>query len=521
LLAQFNGLKGQFPDPSGTKRVLIWRGPGGITASLAIELVIASALAQRNVDVRFVLCDGVLSGCLRRSVDSDPVNNWPMLCSECYRAGKALIEASGFPYQNMGEWVPPSRRAHFRALAGETALADVPSWRYKGVPVGQYALSSTIRYLKGREKTQTGDYDRILREYFYSGLVCAEAAAGAIEELEATHVLMQHGIYVDWGPAFGLALSADIPVARWMRGYLRNHLHMRTSMRDDIKHIHYLGDDKWRTRASRPLSPLEETRLDRYMDERALGTKSSQQLFDEAPLGVETISECLDLPTDKQVWGIFPHLTWDGVFAFEPIPFRDPTAWVLETVEAISELTDTTWIIKIHPAERVFGTVRGVQQAISECFPKLPSHVRLIPAESGINTYGLLPLLNGGITIRGTVGLELAILGKPVILAGEAHYGAKGFTHDGHSREEYFALLRQASSLSPLSQDQIDLARRYAHNFLIERQIPFEFVSGNGSRLEFDSFDDLVPGRNAALDMICERITGGGEFILDGEHIHP
>ena len=40
-----------------------------------------------------------------------------------------------------------------------------------------------------------------------------------------------------------------------------------------------------------------------------------------------------------------------------------------------------------------------------------------------------------------TTGLEMAIKGKPIIVAGNPHYRDKGFSYDPSSREEYFKIL--------------------------------------------------------------------------------
>ena len=53
------------------------------------------------------------------------------------------------------------------------------------------------------------------------------------------------------------------------------------------------------------------------------------------------------------------------------------------------------------------------------------------------NPFDFFQLVDGDVTVYGTSGLELALLGKPVILAGEAHYGGKGFTYDGLSQNSY------------------------------------------------------------------------------------
>jgi capsule polysaccharide export protein KpsC/LpsZ len=142
----------------------------------------------------------------------------------------------------------------------------------------------------------------------------------------------------------------------------------------------------------------------------------------------------------------------------------------------------------------------------------------VIPAEEEISPLDFFELVDGGVTVYGTSGLEMALHGKPVILAGEAHYGGKGFTYDGLTIATYRELLYQAVSLQPLSEEQRRLARQYAYSFFIQRQVPFPVVKNPNSawwEFQFDKRKLLLPGNDPFVDLICDRILDGQDFVMD------
>jgi hypothetical protein len=143
-------------------------------------------------------------------------------------------------------------------------------------------------------------------------------------------------------------------------------------------------------------------------------------------------------------------------------------------------------------------------------------------ADSDINSYGLYQLIDGGVTIFGTVGVELAAMGKPVMLAGQAHYGAKGFTLDAATQAEYLAMLERAATLEPLSTQQTALARRYAYWYFVQRQIPIRAINleqGHWGDLDLERLDSLLPGRDPIMDVVCRNIVEGRDFILPTEFL--
>jgi hypothetical protein len=69
----------------------------------------------------------------------------------------------------------------------------------------------------------------------------------------------------------------------------------------------------------------------------------------------------------------------------------------------------------------------------------------------------------------------------------------------------------------------VELARRYAFAFFFRLMIPFESVVSDRGRLTGVpvSGEALLPGRNAYLDFVCDRILNGVEFFLPPELALP
>jgi len=514
---QLKSLRSTKTPATDADTILIWRGPGALTASLNIELLLATALQERGARVIFFLCDGTSKGCVVRTIAEMPkVEDWAKACTTCHFNGQKMIETLGFEYYSTGDLISDAQITELQQLSQNVPLSEIKALTYKQQPAGLHALASAIRFFKGVE-TKASDpyYERVVREYLFTALVNIEAAVAVRERFAFDRLLIQHGIYADWAPFFDVMLEAGYPITRWMRSYLKNHLYLRTDRKGDSYHIYYSPQNDLEDLLNQPLSAKQKAELQAFFQSQISGDKNTHKLFQTDPEAEETVLRKLNFSNDKPIWGIFSHLNWDAQFSYEPMLYPDTTTWMLETVRAIHDITNVNWVIKIHPAERVVGTAFGAGAAIKKHFGKLPEHIRLLPPETDINTYGLLPILSGGVTISGTIGMEMAVRGKPAILAGEAHYGRKGFTIDPDSIDDYLQALQRADQHQKLTAEQQQKARRYAHYFFIRRQLPLtDLIAENGAKLHVASAKELQPGQHPVLDMICDRLLQGGEFIL-------
>jgi capsule polysaccharide export protein KpsC/LpsZ len=136
--------------------------------------------------------------------------------------------------------------------------------------------------------------------------------------------------------------------------------------------------------------------------------------------------------------------------------------------------------------------------------------VSLVLPDSDISSYRLVELAHVVLVYTSTIGLESALQGKPVVVAGQTHYRSKGFTLDPRTRDEYFDILQKVLAAPPdtLAVD-IQVARRYAYLFFGRYMFPFPLIDEpqqGETRLRIGSLDELRTGQWPELDAICDFI---------------
>jgi len=83
-------------------------------------------------------------------------------------------------------------------------------------------------------------------------------------------------------------------------------------------------------------------------------------------------------------------------------------------------------------------------------------------------------------------------------------------------------LLDQLPLNDRLSPSLTERARKYAYHFFFRRMIPLSFMQpdiGGLYRLEIQSIHQLMPGREPGLDVICDGILQGNDFIYPAERL--
>ena len=75
------------------------------------------------------------------------------------------------------------------------------------------------------------------------------------------------------------------------------------------------------------------------------------------------------------------------------------------------------------------------------------------------------------VTVRGTIGIEAACFGIPVITAGTGRYEKFGFTINSRNTKQYFKNLSTVESLSRINNTN---AIYYAYAILFSKQLPIK-----------------------------------------------
>lgn len=224
---------------------------------------------------------------------------------------------------------------------------------------------------------------------------------------------------------------------------------------------------------------------------------------------------------NKPIWGIFTHINWDAPENFIPMLYSSFNEWIVDTINTLKEDKVNNFIIRIHPAEKWCnrdGT--GVEEYIKLKIGELPEHMKIVGKNEIVDSLDIYRIINGGITVFGTPGIELSMLGKPVILAGKPSYAQRGFTLDSHSKEEYRERLKNIEQYQLLDETKVELAKKVAYVYFIKKQVPIYMLYNKNSQwwdIQFDKLSNILPGKDPIIDFICEQIIDGGDFVLSEE----
>jgi hypothetical protein len=163
----------------------------------------------------------------------------------------------------------------------------------------------------------------------------------------------------------------------------------------------------------------------------------------------------------------------DGVFTNRWKLFRDNFTFIDRTVQAMPGISTVNWLIKSHPSD-VKNQVKVTGRDVYEKWAGDCPHVQFYPNEWGGRP--LFGIVDAVITSHGSPGVEYSCFGIPCVLGGESLYSGRGFTHEPQTRDEYFELLKNIHTLSPLNREQVERAKAFAYLYLILSRVEVEFL---------------------------------------------
>ncbi len=421
-------------------------------------------------------------------------------------------------------------------LAGVRTIEDATGLRWRDAAIGRYAVSTLMRRMRRGDPQLGGKGREQLSAALSETLRDTDAAAAILDRVRPDFaLLLDHG-YTPHGQVFDLQLARGGNCFTWNAAHRDGSLMLKrygTDNRDH--HPSSLSAVSWQRLLAMPWSERHWVRLRHELEScyrsgewyGEVGTQFNTIFFDRAALAAR-----LGLDPQKKTVALFPHIFWDATFFWGTDLFRNYEDWFCAALRAACANPALNWIIKVHPGNVVKDRRDGVAgehselAAIRATVGVLPNHVKLIPADSDISTFALFDLIDYCLTVRGTVGIEAACFGIPVITAGTGRYDRLGFTIDPDSPAVYIDLLSRLHEVPPMDPSRIELARRYAYGVLIVRPTPlrsvrFRYTRNAAASLETDLLLDRYDGTATAADIraIAAWVRSGAADYLDDREI--
>lgn len=506
-------------------RVLLATCTGGNSTMTPLESLIAVGLTLRGANVEFLLCDKVLPACPNMITfgiedQKEFLEKGPNKCDWCFSSGFKTYESLGLTINKIGEWSKPEDFAEARKVAESITLENIGSIEDKDVMLGHHAYTGTLRYFGRGDLNEEPNGLAVLKKYVEAGIVTNRALHRLFEKKNYNHTVINQGIYVPQGVVVGASKKLGSSVTVFDVAYRKKSIIV-----DNWSKEFQEGNEHW---LSLPWNSDMEKEIQDYLNSRRKGTLDWIQVQSEdGPDSISQISKELNIDFNKPTVALLTNVIWDAQVFYPTNAFRSMIDWLKMTIEYFQKRQDLQLLIRVHPGE-LQGFVKSRQLAVDEInklFPQLPPNVFVIPPQSPINTYAAIERCNAILIYATTAGIELAGVGYPVIVTGEAWVRNKGFTLDASTEKEYVDIL---DSL-PLKENKLDsqkflLAQKYAYHHYFRRMIPFDMLETQKSdnvpyTIKNVGIEGFLPGVDAGLDVVCDGILNQADFYYPYEKV--
>ncbi len=477
------------------------------------QVSLAQALMKRGAECALATCGGAQPVCEIDWRDKAPVP----YCGRCAGSALDLAREAGVPSFTVAENLDAKRVAEAeRAIPGGDINA-LAKFEWNGALIGRSAMVAS------RWKLRTHFVDRhplggeAMRDFVRSGIRWTDGMQRILDRFVPDVVVMLNGMFLPERLTAELAAKGGARLVFFERGRDAGSVflsHERAAPKYDIA-------DAWSEASTQSLLPEEKEAVTQLVGRRARGERVIETYWEPGQTARLPIAEELEITDPGKVAVLYTNVIWDTAMQDRDVIFPDMFAWLERTIDLFKARPDWTLVIRVHPAETQLEgreSYDRVAEWITSRYPRLPKNIRVVPPAQPVDSYALMRLASVGLVYATTAGLELALHNVPLVVAGDAHYRGKGFTFDPVSVSDFDRIVNNLlDGTISVNGESSDLAQKYAHLFFLRRtfsaSVVNEPVYAQG-RLAYSALDDLDVGKNRTLDVICDGILTGSEFVV-------
>lgn len=362
--------------------------------------------------------------------------------------------------------------ARYFLSSAEWNFQAMKQWKYRGAWIGPQILSTVSRsVMQGAPDVGSPDIQEAIKHLLPETLQTVHRADGMISKISPDLMVVNEANYAMMGALVDTAIQKNVSVIQMTQPSRDDALIFKRLTQKTRRH-HPSSVDAATLRRSesaawtlRHEEELAAEFKNRYGGKWFLQSRNQPGVREKS---TEEITRELGLDSHKKTAIVFSHILWDANLFYGEDLFEDYGDWFVQTVKAACANPRLNWIIKLHPAnawkrarENVtaeFAEVSLIKKEIGE----LPDYVKLLYPTTEISTWSLFQLADYGITVRGTIGMEMPCFGVPVFTAGTGRYSGLGFTNGSATKEEYLAKLAHIEEFDRMTEEELLVAKKHA-----------------------------------------------------------
>jgi hypothetical protein len=475
-----------------------------------LEQGLGLGLQARGHHVRVLECGGAPIECGFHN----PRYGATRPCTACRFAGHVLAGRTGLPALALREWFDSGEVAAARRAVRALTLAECRAYSADGLPLGRLVEPSVLGYFT--RGTLEDDHVPYYRAVLASAVPFARATRRFLKQQPSgMRLVMTSGIFWPERILWELAQRAGhMNTVLYERGFIRDTWVFARNQPPG----YYDLTQHWAKYRDRPLTAEELSEIREYIASRESFTKD---IVSYAGRWERASNQLRDLTTragGRPIIAAFSNIVWDSAIIGRDLRFEGMFDWVRSLVRYAATHPNHFVVLRGHPAEVALEgaeTAETLQDYLRSLGTPLPENFVYVPPDSRINSYRLADLATVGVVYASTIGLEMVLRGRPVVVCGLTHYGALGFADEAGDSITLLAALERVCDQAPPAEEierRRVLAERYASLFFFRQMVPIEWLGEH--RMGVPRFS--AAGFTAELRQVHSPTSQVLDFIEDG-----
>jgi hypothetical protein len=530
---QWNAIVGRSEDDlsrQSNKSVLFVTGYGLGAHFQRIEPLIMMGLYTRGCKITSLYCNKAVPSCEFNMIGN---NNPPALfelrngiteeanCHLC-KVCKSNIEAtySNLPVELavLTDYINLNAYQEAVRISKLVAFENFREFVYEGIRIGEEAFASILRVTFMGEVQDTHINRSLVQRFIVSGILTAIGYEKAMMEIAPDRIVCIHGIYQTHGLAVKVANKLGIPVIVVGGGGIRKDT---VVVCHNETYHHQLVNESNEVWEQFNVSKEEKDKTINYaLKKRSSGNGADYLSYHPNPIeNSDALYNYCKINRERKIVSLYTNVIWDAQILYEGNVFQDIFDWLFLSIEELGKNENIWVVIRIHPAESKGGlpTRQPMLSEIYKRFPVLPDNIRIIPPESDLSSYTLVEESAVNIIYGTKMGLEIGLMKRPLLICGETFSRNKGYGIDITNKAQYLKILTRVHDYNfELDSDlRFEKALNYAHFFYFRKMMDMPFDSSRSTdKLTINSLQDLFPGKNETVDVICNGILNLSPFYI-------
>ncbi|GAB6282474.1 MAG: hypothetical protein STSR0008_12200 [Ignavibacterium sp.] len=497
--------------------------------SLIHNVLIVNALKVRGVEIIPLSCKSVqYIECTCSGGDyagygkSGYLKRREKICKFCQKQDEKIFQKiCGLNIVGLSNFISIEEKNKIINKVSKIEDIDIYNYVYDEIDFGSLIKDVTLNnYLSGTLDELQYKYESG-KNYLISALILHKTYQRVLEKYKIDRVITSGGDYFQFILLRILANRKKIPTYHY--NYAGRAGTWTYALNEASNNMNFLSS--WKKFQKSELNQEQNEKLDSYLKFRFDGANTDVLSYvNESKIEFNDLKSIwTKYDNSKPVVLLAANMVWDAAALNKEIFFNNMFEWTIETIRHFMKHSEWQLIVKPHPAEshtKLRKTKQTLLSEIRKANLKLTDNILVLESDTKISPYDIYNFCDLGLIFTSTVGIELAMLGKPVIVAGKTSFWHAGFTIDPITKQEYFDKINEYLTCK----DSFDhnhiaqLSRKYFYlyhfHYLIDNGIG-NYKWGELPQLKIKSFKEILPGANKYIDYITESIINNLPIVSE------